>query len=306
VVTCRAPDRGPADPIVIAQNLNLAGPIALYAGVLYVATDTALAGHATSPVLAIDTSNGAVQGIGTQVGSAYDVAVDASGIFWTQPGELKSAPLGGGTLTSLLQGSLPLRLGLDANDVYFTTDANDTANPNRIARIPKNGGKAEVIASAVRTAGIAVAANGVYFADRNNATNEGIISFVPSAGGPSTVLATQQGFPSLLANDARQVYWLDEWPPDVKALDGMGGAPTTLYAASAGASTPKGIYLDATDVYFTDDITGNVMRVAKDGGPVTTLAQGPPGASGIVVDAEQVYWVIASSSDCGRVLRIHK
>jgi hypothetical protein len=39
---------------------------------------------------------------------------------------------------------------------------------------------------------------------------------------------------------------------------------------------------------------------------VTTLAQGPPGASGIVVDAEQVYWVIASSSDCGRVLRIHK
>jgi sugar lactone lactonase YvrE len=281
--------------------VTLEGSIALYAGVLYVATRSA-----GGPVLAIDTNSRAVQSIGRAGASANDVAVDASGVYWTESGALQSAPLGGGSATSLLSGIRPQRLALDATHVYFTTGASDPTIPNQIQRIPKAGGTAEVIATGVLTAAITVTSNGVYFTDRNYTTSEGIISVVPSAGGPSVVLAKEQGFPTFMASDSRRVFWLDQWPSDVKAMDQTSGAITTLYAAPAARGRPNGVWLDETNLYFTDSDTGNVMKVQKEGGPVATVAKGSIGVSGIVGDAEYLYWVIEAPTECGRVLRIHK
>jgi hypothetical protein len=165
---------------------------------------------------------------------------------------------------------------------------------------------AEIIATGVLTAVITVASNGVYFTDRNHTTSEGIISVVPSAGGPSVVLAKEQAFPNFIASDSRRVFWLDQWPSDVKAMDQTGGAITTLYAAPAATGRPNGVWLDETNLYFTDSDTGNVMKVQKEGGPVATVAKGSIGVSGIVGDAEYLYWVIEAPTECGRVLRIHK
>jgi len=49
--------------------------------------------------------------------------------------------------------------------------------------------------------------------------------------------------------------------------------------------------LDATSIYWTDSLSGTVMKVALSGGTPTTLASGQGGGpNGIAVDSVSVYW----------------
>jgi hypothetical protein len=73
----------------------------------------------------------------------------------------------------------------------------------------------------------------------------------------STTLATGAGAALQLAVDADRVYFFG--PDGLAAVPTGGGAVTTL----APGSTPAGIAVDATDVYWTDADAGTVMKVAK-------------------------------------------
>ncbi len=300
-VNCQPP-LDPSAPTVLAEHLYLEGPLVLAGGTLYAASQ---------PVLAVDPASGVTQPFGPPGNSGLDVVADANKVYWIQvkqsgqpPIEIVSEAVGGGSPTTLVSGAQAQHLALDGSYVYFTTSDSDPAHPHSVERVPTSGGTVEVLGSGVSLYGLAVAPGGVYFADRNNATNLGLIYYAPF-GGKQVSVATQQGFPSLLAIDSVRVYWLDEWPPDVKALSQSGGAPQALYSAKSGTSTPKGIWLEAGNVYFTDHDTGDVREVAASGGPATLVSKGPYGASGIVTDASHVYWA-TESLGCGRVLKASK
>ncbi|MEZ4439288.1 MAG: hypothetical protein R3B72_09375 [Polyangiaceae bacterium] len=85
-----------------------------------------------------------------------------------------------------------------------------------------------------------------------------------------------------------------------------GGASETIAAAEGCLG---GFTLHEDDVYFYDFDDGSVARVAKSGGPVTTLVEGAQAraggesgpANGIAVGDGQVYWV---SDELGRIAKV--
>lgn len=108
---------------------------------------------------------------------------------------------------------------------------------------------------------------------------------VALAGGTPTSLVYGRGD---LAVDATNFYFRDEGSVVAAPLDG--GSPVTLCSACADVQDPTGaIVVDPTSVYWGNDVSNTVLKVAKTGGAVVTLASG--GASTFVaVDATSVYW----------------
>ena len=75
-----------------------------------------------------------------------------------------------------------------------------------------------------------------------------------------------------------------------------GGSPVTLASAQ---TTPEGIAVDGTGVYWADDIgsggpRGTIMKVPLDGGAAVSLVSGQAGPQNIATDGKNVYWTTAS------------
>jgi hypothetical protein len=103
--------------------------------------------------------------------------------------------------------------------------------------------------------------------------------------------------------DDQFVYWTtwgSAWPGGAGeiAKAPIGGGDVIVLVR--GQPTPWSLVVDRGDVYFTDFGEGTVKRVAKEGGPVVTLAS-LPGSQGIAVDDEAVYWTSIDS-----VMRLSK
>jgi hypothetical protein len=150
---------------------------------------------------------------------------------------------------------------------------------------------------------IAVDEENIYWTAYGQTPAGSAVMRAPRGGGPPTVLVTGTGqlAPQCLATDGVAVYW-GQWSYDVDggsinavALDG--GAVVTL----AQAASPVCIAIDDANVYWTDETTWALMRVAKTGGTPVTLAPGghyEPGA--VTVDSTSVYWVSEAVTKVGK------
>lgn len=118
---------------------------------------------------------------------------------------------------------------------------------------------------------------------------DGVIARTPPEGGEVVLVATEAGSPIELVVTADRVVFADfaqqriGWVPK----EG-GGTPTWLAVDQA---DPRGVAVDGTHVYWTNQGDGRVQRVPQGGGEAERFADGEAAPLGIAVDATHVYWV---------------
>ena len=87
--------------------------------------------------------------------------------------------------------------------------------------------------------------------------------------------------------DATNAYWTNSVSPaGVMMVPLSGGTPVSL----ASGSDPLGIAVDTTYVYWADYNANTVNEVSLGGGPPVTLVSGQSGANGMASDETSLYW----------------
>jgi hypothetical protein len=264
----------------------------------------------------------------TQLGTAWQdasmgIAVDATSVYWTTtyPGAvLKCAISGcGGQPTQLASAPSGQGYGgiaVDDTDVYWVTDnssidvmGNWVDGPHSIMKCAINGCNTPTELVGGLEPGslpgrIALDATNVYWTNPGYGVTGTVMTCAKAGcGGMPTTLASEQDAPWDIAVDASNVYWINIGGGDGAVMScpkGNGGGffgtpPPTLLTDGILIFTPGGIAADGSNVYFTDQALGTVMKCASGGcgGRPTEIAEGQDGPGGIVVDAHSVYWVNA-------------
>jgi hypothetical protein len=250
-------------------------------------------------------------------GGAVGVAADDTSVYWTNPtstgGSVRKAPLdgladgGSATVLASTQDVPGGNIVVDSTSVYW-------AAGNKILKAPKDGvadgGAPTVLASkqVEQPSGLAVDANNVYWVTTGTPPNnylDGTVAMAPLGGVPDggapTVLAAGQAYPTGIAVEGTDVYWLNGGSTQVGVAGSVmslrlvppGGAPAVL-ATGTLYDGLSGVAVDGTSAYWSDSTTGSVMKAPlagfPDGGAPTVLATGQTDPGDIVVDGGYVYW----------------
>ena len=85
---------------------------------------------------------GASSTVVTDLEGPWEVAVDASRVYWATSNTIKSAPLDGGTVSTLAAGYGPTRIAVDSTRLYWT----DTV-ANGVLSVPIGGGRVTTLSS---------------------------------------------------------------------------------------------------------------------------------------------------------------
>jgi hypothetical protein len=266
-------------------------------------------------VRSVPIAGGAVTTLATGQTNPEGIAADAVDVYWVNAGSFDGAvtslPVGGGAPTLIASGQArPEFITIDAANVYWTTSDGGT-----VLTAPIGGGAASTLATVQPgPKGIAVSGDDVYWTNwgpGSGAPGSGSVMSHSALGGlgeQPTTLASGQSYPSAIALDATNLYWLDTdenqptSKPRVMKMARSGGAPETLAVPST--SFVSSIAVDATRVYWTQGgpHDGAVMAVPIEGGTPVTLASNQPDPLGIALDATAIYWV-NNGNDTGSVMR---
>jgi hypothetical protein len=137
---------------------------------------------------------------------------------------------------------------------------------------------------------VAVDALNVYWAQGHEVLGR------PLTGGSPVVIADRQSLPHGLAVDGTFIYWLTTDGSLMKAPI-AGGAWTELATGPVMplfGTSDRGLVLDGDNVYWVNCATGQsdgqVLKVSKNGGKITVLADGEFHPLAIAVDANNVYY----------------
>jgi hypothetical protein len=198
-------------------------------------------------------------------------------------------------------------LAVDDTNIYWT---NIGTSPNfydgTIMMMPKAGGTVTTLASGQDfPKAITVHGGYVYWVNYDAANSggaqSGAVSRVSTSGGTVTVIASGQAFPWDVAADDNNAYWTCNESNVVRSAP-IGGGTAKVIAqncTNSGLTTcenPAGIAIDATNVYFADQLD-YVWKVPLGGGTpavVGNAANYGAGPAFVALNGSTVFWSDAS------------
>jgi hypothetical protein len=241
------------------------------------------------------------------------VADDAI-VYWVedQEGTVTRVPKRGGAMMMFYSASgggfsAPSSLALDDSWVFWTEHVKlDPASPTSVARVmkqDKNGGQPTIVAQGIRDAVTSLAsdAKDLYW------LAGGQIMSASKAGGGGHPVTLKLSDPTSVASDGKSIYFTqssnaDKAKPGGAVLETSPRPGSKIAALATGLSTPNGVLVDDTNVYWIENGT-KVMSVAKKGGGAPkSLAESTGGIVDLALDDTYAYWVTAD----GNVVRVAK
>lgn len=134
----------------------------------------------------------------------YAIALDDRFIYWGSNEGLRQAPLDGGPPSTLVAIASVRAIVPAGEYVYF---AQSSFGDGRIARVPRAGGEAQLIAESTAPRDIAIADGHVYWSDPGSSIDTGQVFRATLDGSEVTLLADGLPQPSDIALDAGSVYF---------------------------------------------------------------------------------------------------
>jgi hypothetical protein len=237
---------GGGTPSTLESGMCDLGGIAEYSTTLYFT-----GGCTSGDIYAVPTGGGTVQTLATGQ-QPYDVAADATRVYWTNynisgipqnNGSLASVLITGGSPTTLAsQLWEPTGIAVDSSSVYSATWGGG------VMSIPLAGGAQTQVTSGY-PGNLAMDATNVYYTSTNNlGYGSGTLMSVPKGGGTAKFLAQSLYAPGPVTVDATTIYWGDEGG-SILSMPTGGGTITTLVSGQAFGGF-AGIAVDATSIYW--------------------------------------------------------
>jgi hypothetical protein len=218
------------------------------------------------------------------------LGVDATSVYMSAyyTDAIVRAPRAGGTAIVWAASQNGIGLALDAEHVYWPDEISSTVRRALKTATPPVSPQNFATAQ-VKAHFIALDATHVYWTTKYG----GVRRKAKAGGNVETIADAPLGSDvwGLAVDDAPNgfVFWRDgnAGVGRVMRANKDGSSPTLLADGEPG---PKLVALDATHVYWTNNVTHSVSRVPIAGGCKELLVTDQVGAHGIAVDATHVYW----------------
>jgi hypothetical protein len=255
-------------------------------------------------VMSVPLGGGTPTLLATDPNGPVCVTVSGGVLYWGSYAAVNAVPSAGGPFAVLAAAEWPTGLAAEGGRLYWTSFNGDNGS-GPIETVAINGGPVEGIVPSLGEGrgGIALDANFVYWADRDN----GAIWKVSRTGGtPQALYSRMTSSVWSLAIDAAYAYFPDASSGTLWKVSLSGGEPLAV-VSNTGVQSDDNVAVDATHLYYTDSGEGALVRVPLGGGAPSTLASEQSFAIGsaqiLAISGSRVYWLTDDEpSNSGNVM----